>query len=945
MRRSIRPSRIAKLIGLGTQSAIAFDTDRILLSSGSNDETEIKLNAVEHVELKEGILWNRLQILLENGETIETNGLPKAASRAFTAQIRRAFAGHFYSHNYQKAKTVLQQLPDTGTYLQRQTFDVLCSLAKSQMPRFEFLQEKPEDPEQSSAFHTLLRLLKRDESLAEEHNKRFIQSELERHRDFFDTAEKNPLTQKQREAVVVNERANLVIAGAGSGKTSVMVARVGHVIDKYGLLPDEILLLAFNKTAAEELQQRIEERLNIEGAKASTFHALGLEIIARSEGVKPSVAPWAGSETQKAQRIESMITELASRDAAFSQLLLDFFSKPFSAYKSVFEFENEVAYRRYIRDNRIVTLKGEEVKSYEECEIANFLFLNGVSYRYEAPYEHSTGTEKFSQYRPDFYLPDYGLYLEHFGIDEKGNTAPYVERQPYLEGMVWKRALHRHYQTKLLETYSYQKQGGCLLARLREQLEEHGVRFSPISFSAALDHLNESGVFSSFARTVSTFIAHYKSNGHSIDTLKKRADEDERTLAFLSLFEPLLKRYEAAKEEEGVIDFEDMISRAIHYVENGTFKSPYRCILVDEFQDISIARARLVRALHRVQSGCVLTAVGDDWQSIYRFAGSDISLFHDFERFFGESRRVILDYTFRFNDKLSEVSQKFVEANPKQIKKKIRTLKSVPQPAVHVWWGESKDIGRIRAILREIGQKSLQPNPSVYIIGRTRYAFAPDIALIKGEFPNLRIKTLTAHASKGLEADYVILSGLASGRYGFPSTMEDDPILDIVLAEQEAFEHAEERRLFYVALTRAKEEAHILSSDSEVSPFARELVDEKYAVTHHYSQKTQPRPCPSCKTGNLVIRTGQNAKQFLGCSNYSAGCSYTEALAFCPVCKTGIMQRDKDHYSCYGCGHRLPACPECGSVMTVRENRTSKQKFFGCSSYPRCRATMTYGQT
>ena len=778
-----------------------------------------------------------------------------------------------------------------------------------------------------------------DLSMQEFHNLQFIKEEQERYKDFFDSVEKNPLTSMQREAVVSNEKANLVISGAGSGKTSVMVARVGYAMQKYNLSPKDILVVAFGSDAAKELKERIEERLGIEKIQVSTFHAFGQNAIAKATGKKPSLAPWAENIGKKAQLIEKISMELSDKDTLFEKKLLEFFSYPFAQYKSEFSFRSEKEYRQYIQENKIISLKGDIVKSYEECEIANFFFLNGINYAYEAQYQYDTATEEHRQYQPDFYLPDFNIYLEHFGIDREGNTAPFVNRAEYHQGIDWKRAIHSEYGTKLIETYSYYQREGVLLLKLEEIVRKKGIRLSPRNIFDALADLDENTLFSEFSKTMATFIGHYKSNDHTMEVLRKRVGNSERLNAFLDLFEPVLNSYEAIKESKNVIDFDDMIGQAIGYIEEGKSHYGYRCILVDEYQDISVSRARMVKALHSQINNCVLTVVGDDWQSIYRFAGSEISLFHQFESYFGYARKIKLDYTFRYNDKISSVSQKFIEANPNQIKKEIKTLVKAKEPMVHIWWGEDKSLNKCIQILDDFQKKREEKDFSVYLLGRNRFSFPNQYQSLSSLYPASSVQALTVHKSKGLESDIVIVSGVSSGKVGFPSSIQGDPLLDIALAKQESFEYAEERRLFYVAMTRAKEEVHILASDINISSFARELEENEYDVHHHYRDNMRPQKCPKCELGTLVIRTGTYGN-FWGCSQYGGlECDYTAPIYYCKEKGCGgILQLDKNkrYYVCNNekCDHRDKACPLCSAKLVMRFNkRQNNRPFLGCSGF------------
>jgi len=299
---------------------------------------------------------------------------------------------------------------------------------------------------------------------------------------------------------------------------------------------------------------------------------------------------------------------------------------------------------------------------------------------------------------------------------------------------------------------------------------------------------------------------------------------------------------------------------------------------------------------------------------------------------------VQLDYTFRFNDKISSVSQKFIEANPKQIKKDIKTLTKKNTPMIHVWWGDDKDLNKIKEILLGVQNEN---HKSVYILGRNKYAFPDNIKSVKNLYPELDINILSVHKSKGLEADISIISGVFGGTVGFPTSIQDDAILSLAIAEEEPFPHAEERRLFYVALTRAKKEVHILASNINISPFPKELENENYEVVHHYKDNIKPRECPNCKLGVLIVKDGPYSK-FWGCSNYGkAGCDYSEKIYFCKEKACGaVMQLDKykKYYICTyeNCKAKEKACPLCSAKLVMRFiKKQNNRPIMGCSNHGR----------
>lgn len=276
-------------------------------------------------------------------------------------------------------------------------------------------------------------------------NEVFVKNELSRSRAFLDRVEERPLTEEQRRAVVVDEDRNLVVAAAGSGKTSVIVAKAGWLAERAYRRPSELLLLAFARNAREELGERIRGSLGDEvanGVAVRTFHGLGVEIIGKAEGRSPSLAEEAEDNVALLELLKGIVADLLA-DRDLSATLLRWFQGQFAPYRNEQEFRSWGEYWDYIRQYDIRSLKGEKVKSFEECKIANFLYLNGVPYEYEADYEHDTVTPEKRQYRPDFYLPEAGIYIEHFGVDARGRTAPFVDQEEYRKGMEWKRKLHK----------------------------------------------------------------------------------------------------------------------------------------------------------------------------------------------------------------------------------------------------------------------------------------------------------------------------------------------------------------------------------------------------------------------------------------------------------------------------------------------------------------------
>jgi DNA helicase-4 len=779
----------------------------------------------------------------------------------------------------------------------------------------------------------------------------FVEKELVAMAPFFDAIEKNPLTAEQRLSVVVDEDATLVLAGAGSGKTSVITAKAAYLMEKGIRKPDEILLVAFAKDAAEEMSVRIEERCG-QPVPVRTFHALAYGIIGEVEGAKPALAPHATDDAAFGALVRSILLDVSTGVPGAASLLVRWFSEFSKVYRSMWDFENLHEYYLYVESQDLRTLQGELVKSFEELEIANWLYLNGIAYEYEPDYEFETSTGGRRRYTPDFRLNESGIYIEHFGVrkakSEDGHeylmTAPHVDREEYLAGMEWKRAVHAEHGTVLIETFSWERTEGRLLESLAQKLEQH-VELRPIEPEKFFERLQELGQIDPFTMLIGTFLRHFKSIGYTLPEAEERSDRlkmGPRGRAFLQIFELVYNEYQARLGSR--IDFEDMILRATLLVEEGRYRSPFRHLLVDEFQDISVGRARLLKALMRQHSDARIFAVGDDWQSIYRFAGSDIHLMRNFQTEFGGTfagtqgvhRTVDLGRTFRSVDKIARAARAFVLKNPSQIEKQVIALTSTDEAVVRVAWVAKADEGKaLHKVLTDISERSPQDGhtTSVMLLGRYRYIQPDNLPTLQTAFRNLSISFKTVHASKGLEADHVVVLRANRGRNGFPSEIVDDPILTIVLPDSETYAHAEERRVFYVALTRARKTVTLLASRSQASAFVTELLeDEAYGAVSLSGGSAEAHRCLSCGGRMVPMVTDAGRKRFM-CEHFRL--CHTSMPA-CPLCGDDMPVPDPaTGQSLCRCGAVLPKCSACSDGWLV-ERTGPYGSFLGCVSFPRC---------
>lgn len=942
--RSITPHWMMRLLGART-ATILISSDGLILERAGGERFAISSeNLTREDVLRRGRLFFELMLPTDRGAQ-RLKGLRKAEVEGFFDWLQDYWywleESQKFASEVRRCAGDINRLLDEG-YLRSSRWLKIRAMARDMIDQFRKVPAVG-SLDRDADFTLVQEVVHWGDQEVEDFRAQYVSRLKEAFSTFFDGVENNPLTEGQRDACVIDEDNNLVLAGAGTGKTSAMVGRAGFLVESGQARPDQILMLAFANKAAREMQERLDERVDKKGVVASTFHKLGKDIIASVEKVQPSISPLAEDGALLKKHVDGWFEALLEIPA-YRQWVLDYLG--YYRYQAVnpFDFKTQGEYFEYISANEIRSLQGETVKGLGELWIANHLFMLGVAYEYEADYEHETRDPDYRQYQPDFYLPDYGIYLEHWGIDRDGNTAPYVPRAKYHKGMSWKRGVHEKYGTRLIETFHYEYTEGCLLTGLQKKLTEAGVQFNPRSPDEMLDALREFGAIRDLTPLLADLLRRYKSHLPRPDQpWKEIVQGDGLSLVqqqVLKIVVPIYERYETFLKENEHIDFDDMIGKAIAYVQCGRFVSPWRFILVDEFQDISEPRARLVKVLRESVDACSLFCVGDDWQSIYRFTGSDIQFTTDFEARFGATKITVLDKTFRFNNRICDVASRFVIENPAQVKKSLTTHAVVNHPAVSLLREKKRQSSdeadfddRLDKVLAHVAERA-EEGSSVYLLGRFRFNLPNDtqMMMLRKRFLTLSIACNTVHGAKGLEADYVVVLGLERGQYGFPSQKTSHSLLEALLPALDPFPYSEERRLFYVALTRAKQRVYLIGDMTNASEFLVELLKNKYPLalddfeTSLEQASFERIRCVKCKTGTLVAVQG---KSFYGCSNYPL-CNHTESG--CQQCGNP-MQRTGRFKLCLDpdCDSWLPVCPKCGADMVQRKGRYGA--FWGCKNF------------
>lgn len=906
-------------------------------------------------------------------------------------------------------------------------------------------------------------------------NERYINQELKDNSDLFDDLDGKSLDSQQREAIVVDEDAVKVIAGAGSGKTFTIQGKVKYLTEKRDVDPSEILAISFSNASVDDLKERIEEPIDIK-----TFHKVGKDILTQYN-------QYSRPDTSALKRIiKRYLTKKALKNEDISKKLIEFFS----FYINVPPSDDDIKYegdlldwqegvdfstlKRRFKNKQRETLNNEIVRSYEELYIANFLFIYGIKYTYEKIYSYPNKnferefnkfkeflfsfneeipdelknditkdllnlTDIFEEYEikdylPDFYLDDYNIYIEHFGLNRncENHLIGGKSSEEYVKEMEWKRKVHKKYGTTLIETFSYYQSENRLLTRLAEKLQAQGVEFNEIDYREVYRILLENKTikeWEDFIVLLKTFIELFKGNNYDEIKFKEFYDyvgglkdsfSKDRTIAFLKIVEEIYNDYEAYLLKIKKIDFNDMINKASDCIVKNGLDLPYKYIIVDEYQDTSFTRYNLLRNICD-SIGAKIMVVGDDWQSIYSFSGCDVNIFTKFDNFFDVCETRYIEKTYRNSQQLIDASSNFVMKNPDQTRKELKSSKSLKYPIKLVNFDNDFDeILKFELIIKNIINQSTFKNKKILILGRNnkdifnllknfnveneygkrKFEILGDedklrrnkfVKIVYRESPDVNIEYRTVHQSKGLECDNVILINLKNWKAGFPNKMVDDPILNFVKRNGDSFSYAEERRLFYVALTRTKNNVYLLAPYFKSSVFVQELktdanvellnLEHNRLETLKNIEKNGERyviptklKCPVCKTGVVLLESFWNKgklNRVLKCSHnmappfnrcnweggyYGSELEDLDDIEYCPSCDGILIKRYRhsDGHPFLGCtnfrktgcrgkGKKLEyigkTCPKCGKPLVKRVNGEDNSLFVGCSGFPKCRYT------
>ncbi|EOZ1379653.1 DNA helicase IV [Enterobacter hormaechei] len=652
--------------------------------SGERHEYLIPFNQLLAIHCKRGLVWGELEFVLPADKVVRLHGTEWAETQRFHYHLNTRWQQWSQEMSVIAAQVLQQVLDDIALRNTQQKWLTRQQTAGLQQKIAQALTALPlpvarleEFDNCRDAWRKCQAWLNDIEKSRLAHNQAWTEAMLTQYADFFSTVESSPLNPAQARAVVNGEQSLLVLAGAGSGKTSVLVARAGWLLTTGEAVADQILLLAFGRKAAQEMDERIQARLHTQDISARTFHSLALHIIQQGSKKVPVVS----------------------------------------------KLENDAQARQTLF-----------IKAWrQQC------------------------SEKKAQAK------GWRQWLE----EELNWEVP--------EGSFW--------------------QDEKLARRLASRLD----------------------------RWVSLMRMHGGSQTEMIESAPEaiRAVFSKR----VKLMAPMLKAWKTALKDENAVDFSGLIHQAIIILEKGRFVSPWKHILVDEFQDISPQRAALLSALRAQNKHTSLFAVGDDWQAIYRFSGAQLSLTTAFHHYFGEGDRSDLDTTYRFNSRIGEIANRFIQQNPHQLSKPLNSLTSGDKKAVTLLADD-----QLEPLLDKLSGYA-KPDERILVLARYHHLKPTALEKAATRWPKLQLDFMTIHASKGQQADYVIVVGLKEGSDGFPALARESVMEEALLPVPEDFPDAEERRLLYVAITRARHRVWLLFNKEEPSVFVDILKSIDVPVT------------------------------------------------------------------------------------------------------------------
>ena len=596
------------------------------------------------------------------------------------------------------------------------------------------------------------------------------------------------LDEEQKRVVLNNSKNALIVAGAGSGKTTVISAKVKYLIDIKQVNPSKILVISFTRESVNDLKKQIINGLKLE-ITIQTFHKLALSII--------------GGNTQYkiCDNLENILNIYFSRDIYFTPDYLNYLN-----YLYTFIYNQNK--NNFKVNNKIL------VTNLEEIAIINFLNLTKIKFKYKIINFNNI-------------ISKFVLYIENdIIIINYSNKYKLKKRKNNVYNIV---------------------KGNDVIFNIRKILEENGIYKYGIVENKDFEYLK-------FLNICCSFINSYKVNNTNemfFSSLIKKYEANYQISLFLNVIFNAYKYYTNHNKINHILDFNDIINEAIEKLKREEF-TKYKYVIIDEFQDISKNRLEIIKYLSMYKTNII--ACGDDWQAIFGFAGSDVNLFINFPKIIKNCEILKITNTYRNSKQLIDISGNFIMKNNHQLKKELMSKRCLDKPIIINFFDEKNNISKlIYDIILNIFNKN--SNSNILILGRYKFSINKIIDKEYFDIKNnqliclkktINITFLTAHSSKGLTFDEVIILDMDDNIYGFPSQITDNLELTI-LKNKDNFYLEEERRLFYVALTRTRGHNYLFSSIDKASPYIFELLNLKGVDVINYTKIKVKRNITLCK--------------------------------------------------------------------------------------------------
>ena len=710
------------------------------------------------------------------------------------------------------------------------------------------------------------------------------------------------LNDKQQDAVISEDKRLLVLAGAGSGKTKTLLQKLIYLIEEKGVSPSSILAITFTKNATNEMLDRLiisadesgqyekqlfdkrksiadkdKERFLqqkkytwIDGLTVKTFHSFCYSVL-RNYGVNEFDNKFKIIGDEKRSEDDELSKHVAPETAfeVMHKLLIE----------ECEDTEYLLKLKRYILDYIIdkihlkqadprflpkdgkyfTTLNGTKVRSKSEQFIADWFYRHSIKFEYEP----LLNVKDFS-FNPDFYIPDANLYIEH--ISDKSYSTKDKEEQ-FKKGNLL-----------LVKTFESMTKDSALFNHTLDKIVKNRL---PADYHKTVS-INFKEEFHGYHEDVKDFVQQIlritdmiKVENISIDTVlgNARKDQHERVRNFYELAIPIVKKYIHYCTDKSYLDFNDLISRSTSLFQNhedivNKYKGKFQYILVDEFQDVNNLQVELIKLL--LTDNTQLFCVGDDWQSIYGFRGSNVSYIVEFENHFTNAKTIKLNLNYRSTQNIVGASNEVIKHNKFKVDKDVKASKKSEHKIV-VFAGntEEENIQFCFDKVKEVLNDGVSNDEILFLYRRSKM-FTPYFYRFKNE--NVRVQGKTIHASKGLEAKVVFIIGLTEGNGGFPDIWLEDRIFQVIKKANHDLLMEEERRLFYVAITRAKDKLFLITQKGNESSFLKEIPEA------------------------FTVRTTNSIKQIVNKVILCDSCfSQLEKLhKFCPYCGQQVTEHQNE---------------------------------------------------